>query len=144
MRSAPQKAVPGSLGKAPYFCFDRGSFDLCPQPFLFSGLHLQGITETVRMYTKNRKSECVLWDSYIPVTTQAQEELQWWIQWLRGWKGHGIIPDQVSVDLFSDASELGYGGLMETWKGKCKVVQGYWSQKIGGKLQPQKGWYWVS
>lgn len=123
-----KKLSQGALVRLRTFASIAGKLRSLSPAVPFSGLHLQEITEIVREYTKSRKSECVLWDSYIRVTNQAQEELRWWVQWLRGWKGHAIIPDQASVDLFSDASELGYGGLMETWKGKCKqVVQGYWS-----------------
>jgi hypothetical protein len=83
----------------------------------------------MRAQTERRQSGFVSWDSPVPVAAGAQEELSWWIQWLRGWNGNSIIPPQTEVDLFSDASNTGYGGYMlqKRLKRRPRVVQGYWT-----------------
>ena len=49
---------------------------------------------------------------------------------LKNWNGSAIIPEPASIDLFSDASNTGYGGfMMEKGKRFRKVVQGHWSRE---------------
>lgn len=43
---------------------------------------------------------------------EAIGELEWWIDFLAGWNRNAIIPMEAEVDLFSDASNKGYGGYM--------------------------------
>lgn len=96
----------------------------------FCWLHLQAVVQTIRSKTEEKHSGEVQWDDLVEIPVQVVEELQWWISFLKGWNGSAIIPEATSIDLYSDASNTGYGGFMVV-KGKKarQVVQGFWSQE---------------
>src|SRR5262249_23725223 len=59
---------------------------------------------------------------------EVEEELVWWLKWLRGWNGSAVVPIPADIDLFSDASNTGYGGFMLRKGKQCRqVVQGHWN-----------------
>src|SRR6185312_4324618 len=94
----------------------------------FCWLHLQGVIQTIRSRTEQKRSGEVQWDDLVQIPAQVVEELRWWVLFLKGWNGSAIIPEPTSIDLYSDASNTGYGGfLMEKGKQNRRTVQGHWS-----------------
>jgi hypothetical protein len=95
----------------------------------FCRLHLQCMTRIQGQILKSQGRE--VWDMMINIPKEARTELEWWLEWLRGWNGNAIIQEPSQVDFFSDASDLGYGGYMDKKivKTASQLVQGYWNQQ---------------
>jgi hypothetical protein len=96
----------------------------------FCRLHLQALVHTVREKLKGNQRKLGLWDTHVLPPPEVKGELEWWIEWLRGWNGNSIIVPATKVDLFSDASDTGYGGCISKRmaRGAPTLVQGYWTQ----------------
>jgi len=94
----------------------------------FAWLHLQEMVHMVRKRTEEVPPLQVRWDELLQVPNKVVNEILWWIMFMRGWNGNSIIPTEATADLFSDASDHGYGGhLIMKGKRHSKVVQGHWN-----------------
>jgi hypothetical protein len=66
---------------------------------------------------------------YITYNKQAKLDIQWWIEFLPGWKCKSIIPESQTIKasdikLFTDASDIGFGATYGTaW------IQGAWDKQ---------------
>ena len=49
------------------------------------------------------------WMAFISLTTQAKEDLQWWIESLAQWNGQTWIQQPPQEEIYTDASDLGWG-----------------------------------
>lgn len=94
----------------------------------FCRLHLQALVHTVRERVRGNPRELGLWDTYIVPPQEARGELAWWVDWLKGWNGNSILIPVTKVDLFSDASDTGFGGCISQRlvRGAPTLVQGFW------------------
>jgi hypothetical protein len=64
------------------------------------------------------------WTDTVLLTVEAEENLQWWITNLRQWNGHSWIQSPPQEDVYTDASDEGWGIVIgnQTWSGQ-------WSQE---------------
>jgi hypothetical protein len=49
------------------------------------------------------------WSSPIVIPTEAKEELFWWLDHLQSWNGQSFLPSSPQVEIFTDASNSGWG-----------------------------------
>jgi hypothetical protein len=49
------------------------------------------------------------WSSHIVIPTEAKEELFWWLDHLQSWNGQSLLPSSPQVEIFTDASNSGWG-----------------------------------
>jgi hypothetical protein len=64
------------------------------------------------------------WDYEMKISEEVKIEIDWWIRNLEDWNGKSIVPQEPSVELFTDASETGWGASCLSAKAK-----GHWSLK---------------
>lgn len=59
------------------------------------------------------------WTDSVPLTTKACEDLDWWINSLRSWNGTSWLQTPTETDIFTDASDHGWGIVIgnKTWHG---------------------------
>ena len=65
------------------------------------------------------------WESLLTLTPQAREDLSWWLTALRGWNGAPLINRTIDVQIETDASGKGSGGVLLD-----KEVAGLWSRAV--------------
>lgn len=61
------------------------------------------------------------WTSTVSLTT-ALPDLQWWIHHLNKWNGLSFIPETPTQEVFTDASDLGWGIIYDS-----QTLQGTWT-----------------
>lgn len=95
----------------------------------FCRLHLQDLVQVVRHRLKGERNEFRLWESMVKLSSRALDELRWWIEWLREWNGNSVLYPQTQLDIYSDASNTGYGGAVSKkfYPRAPTVVQGFWT-----------------
>ena len=49
------------------------------------------------------------YEAVVPLDTLAQEELQWWCEFVKNWNGKAILAPRPQMTIESDASQLGWG-----------------------------------
>ena len=49
------------------------------------------------------------YEAVVPLDTLAQEELQWWCEFVKNWNGKAILAPRLQMTIESDASQLGWG-----------------------------------
>jgi hypothetical protein len=59
------------------------------------------------------------WEDMIQMDHKASEELQWWMSSLRDWNGTSWVQSPTQLDVFTDASDTGWGIVIgrQTWSG---------------------------
>ena len=64
------------------------------------------------------------WSDTVKITDEATQDLLWWRTNLRSWNGHTWIPRATDMDVYTDASDKGWGIVIDdtTWSGQ-------WSSK---------------
>lgn len=72
------------------------------------------------------------WTDTVVLTAQAEENLSWWISSLREWNGTSWLQTPPDLDVYTDASDKGWGIVIggKTWSG-------LWSQE---ELQQHINW----
>jgi hypothetical protein len=65
------------------------------------------------------------WSATIQLTPSALTELQWWRDQLSQWNGQGFLPTTPQHELFTDASQEGWGIVWnnQTWKGSWSPTE---------------------
>jgi len=65
------------------------------------------------------------WSDMIPITIEATKDLLWWRTNLRSWNGHTWIPRNTDIDVYTDASDDGWGIVIgnQTWAGEWSSDQ---------------------
>ena len=64
------------------------------------------------------------WDQELTITEEIISEINWWLENLEDWNGKAIIPQDPTIELFTDASETGWGATCLGTR-----AQGHWSIK---------------
>lgn len=59
------------------------------------------------------------WTDTVILTEEAEKDLEWWISNLRQWNGHSWIQTPPELDIYTDASDEGWGIVIgsQTWSG---------------------------
>ena len=92
-------------------------------------------TRELQMWLTKHGTE---WDVKYPLTQEIREELVWWRKELSHTAmAHPFQPSPVAdVVIHTDASDTGYGALLEVLHGDLKtpdVLQGHWNKEWAGK-----------
>lgn len=59
---------------------------------------------------RNSSQEAGLgWGDTVQITTKAMDDLVWWRRGLQTWNGQCWIPQQTALDVYTDASDTGWG-----------------------------------
>lgn len=66
------------------------------------------------------------WKDTIRLTKAAREDLEWWKEAFRSWNGHVLRPRPSEVDLATDASQTGWGAVLNGRSTAC----GFWDEEI--------------
>lgn len=68
------------------------------------------------------------WDQVMLLQDATLKELDWWFQALYTWNGRPIKVTSVDHQMFTDASHIGWGAVMDSWE-----AQGFWNNLIAYK-----------
>ena len=52
------------------------------------------------------------WDSALELTNDVIDELQWWLNAADTWNYYEVVPKAIDIQIYTDASNIGYGGLL--------------------------------
>jgi hypothetical protein len=65
------------------------------------------------------------WTDVVDLTAEAKEDLLWWKTGLRTWNGQCWIPPQTAMDVYTDASDSGWGIVIGNhwWSGSWSTHQ---------------------
>lgn len=55
-------------------------------------------------------SQKTSWDDNVPLDSHCKQDLQWWCNALQTWNGAPLLRPPVNLQLFTDASGMGWGG----------------------------------
>ena len=67
------------------------------------------------------------WDSYVQLTPSAIRDLQWWLTALKGWNGAPLILRNPDIQIRTDASTYGWGGIIT---GTEYQASGQWNTEV--------------
>ena len=70
------------------------------------------------------KRNCGNYDSKIVLTLEIKHTIRWWLQNLP-FTYKPIIPNEPDIQLYSDSSTTGWGGVNETFQTN---TEGFWSE----------------
>lgn len=68
------------------------------------------------------------WDSVVYLDAGSVKDLVWWLSALETWNGHFMTPKSVTMQLITDASQTGWGGMVGTMK-----AAGFWNIRMSRK-----------
>lgn len=84
-----------------------------------AAMYTQGLMRFKNHYVRHQQD----WDQARPLPQECIEELTWWNLNLEKWNGRSIMKPTPSSRVYVDASNLGWGGVVQG-----QVVQGTWTQ----------------
>lgn len=64
------------------------------------------------------------WNSTVLLTPEACYDLQWWIRHLNRWNGLSFLPETPAQEVFTDASDLGWGIIVNN-----EILHGSWTEE---------------
>jgi len=68
------------------------------------------------------------WNSEVILDNGTRIDLNWWIAALESWNGQCMVPKQVTLQLVTDASSTGYGGVIDNME-----AAGFWNTRLSFK-----------
>ena len=83
-------------------------------------------------------------DSRIPLSTEAIDELRWWLAHLDAWNGRALLHPSPGLIIETDASRMGWGGCLSSRpdRGACglrwsrssiSIVWSFWRDRLRSK-----------
>ena len=72
------------------------------------------------------------WESLLPWSQGAIEDLTWWVSSLDSWNGRLLVPPAVcELQLSTDASGSGWGAVLS--RPDCPPASGFWDDRVSGE-----------
>ena len=69
------------------------------------------------------------WESQLPWSEEAVEDLSWWVSSLDSWNGRLLVPPAAcELQLATDASGSGWGAVLSAHS--CQLASGFWDRRV--------------
>lgn len=65
------------------------------------------------------------WDDFLVLSQPCRDDLEWWNHAIDQWNGHILFPNQIDTQVFTDASNSGWGAFFED-----KEASGVWTEAM--------------
>ena len=95
-------------------------------------LHIRGLQWALAQNTANHPTTHVPWDKHVHLHQHihAVQDLEWWSTKAPLWNGRTLMqrqaPDKI---IYTDASDIGYAGVLQTKRHLQVVTRGLWSRQ---------------
>ena len=93
--------------------------------------HLNGLQHDLRRALRAGKRSRKLWSQLITLSHHAVQDLVWWTTEAVHWNGITLLPLKFHKTIYTDASFLGYGGVVvdnNNHRRKRHTIRGFWSR----------------
>ena len=109
-----------------------GKLNSMAQAMQGTELHIRGLQWALAEHTSRQPGRHVRWDTHIHLHhhPHAVQDLEWWSKKAPLWNGRAVMqrntPDKI---IYTDASNTGYAGVLDTGRGLQVVTRGFWSSR---------------